>query len=178
MLNAAVRIFQRYIIPQFIVSIYYFIFDHSFISLKANVQLTRKISFGKGSIVRPFSVILTTNAKIKFGKNCSVGNFVVIGAHDADIIIGDNSRIAHNIVIASSTRKYRNKNRLIVDQGWTSKRIIIGNDVWIASGAIISAGCSIGDGAFITGGSVLNNQTVPPYSIVAGVPGRVIGKRS
>ena len=178
MISTAVRIFQRYLIPNFIRSIYFLLFNRSFISLKANVQLTKNISFGNGTTVRPFSVILTSGAKVKFGRKCAVGNFVTIGAHGADIIIGNNSRIAHNIVIASAARNFRDKNRLIASQSWSSKEVRIGDDVWIGSGAIISAGCNIGDGVVITAGSVLNNQKVPPYSIVAGVPARVIGKRS
>ncbi len=50
----------------------------------------------------------------------------------------------------------------------------IGNDVWIAAGAIVLHKVKIGDGAIVGAGAVVTKD-VPPYSIVAGVPAKVIG---
>ena len=52
----------------------------------------------------------------------------------------------------------------------------IGNDVWIGSNVLIKGGVVVGDGAVVGMGSVVLND-VPPYSIVAGVPARVIKMR-
>lgn len=67
--------------------------------------------------------------------------------------------------------------------GWVEKSPIpfndlsIGNDVWIGQNAIISSKCTIiGNGAIIGAGSFVNKD-VPPYTIVAGVPAKKIGKR-
>ena len=57
-----------------------------------------------------------------------------------------------------------------------SKRITIGNDVWIGARAIILDGVSIGDGAIIASGAVVTRD-VKPFSVVAGVPAREIEKR-
>lgn len=55
--------------------------------------------------------------------------------------------------------------------------LTIGNDVWVGAGTIITCGCkSIGNGAVIGAGSVVTKD-VPAYSIVAGVPARIIKKR-
>lgn len=54
--------------------------------------------------------------------------------------------------------------------------VVIGNDVWIASGATILSGTRIGDGAVIGAQSVVSG-TVEPYAIVAGNPGRTVRKR-
>ncbi len=54
--------------------------------------------------------------------------------------------------------------------------IEIGNDVWIGASAIILDGVTVGDGAIITAGSVVASS-VPPYSIVGGVPAKVIRYR-
>ncbi len=53
---------------------------------------------------------------------------------------------------------------------------IIGNDVWIAAGACICRGVTVGDGAVIAAGAVVTKD-VPPYTIVGGVPAKVIKKR-
>jgi len=49
----------------------------------------------------------------------------------------------------------------------------IGNDVWIAAGAIIMGGITIGNGAIIAAGAIVT-KNVAPYSIVGGVPARLI----
>lgn len=53
---------------------------------------------------------------------------------------------------------------------------IIGNDVWIGAKVVINRGVTIGDGAVIAAGSVVTKD-VPPYSIVGGVPAKVIKMR-
>lgn len=53
---------------------------------------------------------------------------------------------------------------------------IIGNDVWIGMDATIMPGVSVGNGAIIGAKSVVTHD-VPPYTIVAGNPARVIKQR-
>jgi virginiamycin A acetyltransferase len=55
--------------------------------------------------------------------------------------------------------------------------LTIGNDVWIGHNAVILPGVTvIGDGAVIGAGAVVH-QNVPPFGIVVGHPGRVVGYR-
>lgn len=54
--------------------------------------------------------------------------------------------------------------------------VTIGHDVWIGHGAVILAGVTIGTGAVIGAGAVVSKD-VEPYSIVGGVPARVIRQR-
>lgn len=63
-----------------------------------------------------------------------------------------------------------------MDYKKTLKGCIVGSDVWIASGVSILYGTKIGNGAVIGAGAVIC-QDVEPYSVVVGVPGRVIKKR-
>ena len=55
-------------------------------------------------------------------------------------------------------------------------KVMIGNDCWIGHGAIILPSVTVGDGAVIAAGAVVS-RNVAPYSVVGGVPARVIRKR-
>ena len=64
-----------------------------------------------------------------------------------------------------------------ITTAWDNKGdIVIGNDVWIGYEAVIMAGVHIGDGAIIAAHAVVTKD-VPPYTIVGGVPAKVIRKR-
>ena len=54
--------------------------------------------------------------------------------------------------------------------------IVVGDDVWIGARATILSGVTIGQGAIVAAGAVVTKD-VPPYSIVAGIPARVIKYR-
>ena len=63
-----------------------------------------------------------------------------------------------------------------VKRGGQLYRCHVGNDVWIAAGEIMNGGLSIGNGAVIGTGAVVTKD-IEPYSVVVGVPDRVIRLR-
>lgn len=68
-------------------------------------------------------------------------------------------------------------NAMDICEAWDNKGdIVIGNDVWIGYEAVIMPGVHIGDGAII-GTRAVVTKDVPPYSIVGGVPAKIIRKR-
>ena len=58
----------------------------------------------------------------------------------------------------------------------TKGNVVIGNDVWIGTETIIMSGVIIGDGAVI-GARAVVTKNVPPYTIVAGNPAKVVKRR-
>ena len=59
----------------------------------------------------------------------------------------------------------------------TGGEVTIGDHVWIAARAMILPGVTIGDGAVVAAGAIVTKD-VDPYTIVAGVPARPVGKRN
>jgi acetyltransferase-like isoleucine patch superfamily enzyme len=55
----------------------------------------------------------------------------------------------------------------------STKPVVISDDVWIGANATITPGVTIGRHSVVAAGSVVTHD-VPPYTIVAGVPARII----
>lgn len=126
---------------------------------------------------------------------CSLGDYSYIGEHCevADADIGKFCAIANMVRIGAPNHpmqrpsqhrftyvpEYYQAHALRDDDFFAARRdarIIIGHDVWIGHGAILLPGVKIGDGAVIAAGAVVS-KNVPPYSIIGGVPAKVIRKR-
>lgn len=125
--------------------------------------------------------------------NCKIGNYVYI-AHQTKIIhckigsfcsIGPNVKIGlgmHPTNFKSTFPAFFSLNKqcqiTFCKQNIYNEygNNIIGNDVWIGANSIILDNVEIGDGAIVAAGSVVT-KNVAPYTIVGGVPAKVIKKR-
>lgn len=85
--------------------------------------------------------------------------------------IGDRVNIAANVTFILMSYPTTSKLRTILDH--SIKPVRIEDDVWIGCGAIILNGITIGKCSIVGAGSVVMHD-VPPYSVVAGNPARVI----
>lgn len=118
---------------------------------------------------------------------CDEGKNVFIGRHfyanynltilDYDkIIIGDNVLIGPNVVISSATHnvdwRIRNKDDGMDIMG---APVVIEDNVWIGANVTIMPGVTIGRHSVVGAGSMVNKD-VPPDTVVAGVPAKIIRK--
>ena len=55
--------------------------------------------------------------------------------------------------------------------------IVVGDDVWLGAGVIVTRGVTVAKGVVVAAGAVLTKPIVEPYSIVGGIPARIIGSR-
>lgn len=171
-----VRIVQRYLVPNWVAAIYYSLRYHCLVSTQARVQLSRKISFGKGTVVKPFAILQTQSGEITIGRECAIGSFNHISTGEKDVRLGDYVRIGPNVTILGGSRNFRRRDTLIINQGSHHKNVTIGNDVLIGAGCVILPGSVIGQGAVIGASSVVTGD-IPPYAIAAGSPAKIIGER-
>jgi len=92
------------------------------------------------------------------------------------VTIGDDCLIADSVHFYDHDHRADDVNVLIREQGYVSKPIEVGNNVWIGAKATIVKGVRIGDGAIVAAGSVVVGY-VPAYAIVGGVPAKVLKMR-
>lgn len=110
------------------------------------------------------------------GINTRVGKDVFINAccnfqDQGGIRIGNNCLIGHAVVIATLNHAENPLHRADM----TSRFVIIEDYVWIGSHATICPGVTIGYGSIIGAGAVVTKD-IPPLSVAAGVPAKVIRK--
>ncbi|MCJ8152378.1 CatB-related O-acetyltransferase [Chryseobacterium sp. SSA4.19] len=124
-------------------------------------------SIGDFSYVSDGSVINETI----IGKFCSIG---------PNVRTGPGKHPTHTFVTTHPS-VYSNPSNLLKnfsakDNYDYKKEITIGNDVWIGANALILNGVSIGDGAIIGANAVITSD-VAPYSIMVGIPGKLVKYR-
>ncbi|QOX78547.1 acyltransferase [Trichlorobacter lovleyi] len=131
------------------------------------------VSSGKIDYFEP-CIYIGNGSNVTIGKDCQVNENVFIqGA-----IIGDYVMIAPNVAILTATHNYTDIAKPMVYQG-EEKGVtpVIENDVWIGRNVIIMPGVRLGMGSIIGSGAVVTKD-VEPYSIMGGVPARLIRKRT
>lgn len=108
---------------------------------------------------------------LSLGKNSHINAFCIIDAR-APIRIGNNTSISYKNSIITGSHEYNSEEFTGI-----FKPITIEDYVWIGAGCTVLQGVTIGKGAIICAGSLVNKD-VEPYSIVAGIPAKTIGKRN
>ncbi|PON23506.1 hypothetical protein TGAM01_v207740 [Trichoderma gamsii] len=122
--------------------------------------------------------IVETPFVCDYGYNITIGNDVVIGRNCTindvcEIKIGDNCVIGPNVSIFSASLPTDPKKRQGGQGPQVGRPIVIEQDCWIGGGAIILPGRTIGKGSTVGAGSIVTKD-VPPFTIVAGNPARVL----
>lgn len=113
---------------------------------------------------------------VKIGERTYINGATILALDNAKIQIGKDCLISDEVVIRTDMHIFDNLNVPINMQGNRNEHIIIGDNVWIGWGVYIMPGVHIGDGAIIGAKSVVTHD-VPPYTIVAGVPAKLVRNR-
>lgn len=152
------------------ISLFALVDNRSKISKKAKINRNVKIvnsQIGKYTYVGGNSTIVGA----KIGSFCSIARDVYIGL------------AGHTLEFVSTSPMFTEVNNgtghsWIADSRYAYKNepVVIGNDVWIGNGVKIKRGITIGDGSIIAAGAVVTHNT-PPYSIIGGVPAKLIRMR-
>jgi len=104
--------------------------------------------------------------------NCSIGNYCLIANRVAIVGRHDHDFFAEGFPVRYSP--WAGSDRFSTRSN--DEEAVIEDDVWLGYGVILLTGVRVGRGTIVAAGSVVTRD-IPPYSITAGVPAKVIGRR-
>jgi acetyltransferase-like isoleucine patch superfamily enzyme len=131
-----------------------------------------------GSNLRVAERVMINNPRnVSVGDNCYIGTGAELYPWNAPIGIGNNVLIAAGVRMITRKHGFGDLSHPMARQGYTNAPIVIEDDVWIGFGAVILPGVTIGRGSIVGSNSVVTRD-VEPYTIVGGVPARLIRRRS
>lgn len=117
---------------------------------------------------------------ISDGSELEIGRYVRVNENvffQGKVSLGDYVMIAPNVAFYSSTHIYGSVDEPMVTLGLSSKKgIVVEDDVWVGRNVVVLPGVRIGKGS-IVGANAVVNCNIEPYSIVGGVPAKLIRKR-
>ena len=149
------------------------------VSIMKNVELKTR-GGGKIQILNNVKIdngvriIAANNATVKINNFAKIMYNAYVGG-GADISLGIKSGISAFTMVNSSLHLF-DKSSNFMDQGYKHEEIFIGNDVQIGSHSYIMPGVRISNKAMISTHSVVQDN-IPEFSIVSGIPARVVGTR-
>lgn len=126
--------------------------------LEGNIELDNFVSINN-------AILSSQISKIIIKKFCSVAPNVSIIGH-----LHNYKRITSYYIFSNFFKEFPNNDTI------TKGDIIIEEDVWIGAGAVILSGITIGRGSIVGANSVCN-KSIEKYSVVGGIPAKILNKR-
>ncbi len=128
------------------------------------------VQIGRGSTIHMFASFYNP-FNIKIGIDTIIGEWSVLDGR-APLVIGNHVDIASNVMIYNAEHDIHSKDFTKARM----EKVIIEDYVFIGPRAIILPGVTIGRGSVVAAGAVVT-RSVPPLTIVGGVPAKEISTR-
>lgn len=142
---------------------------------RCNISLGNNVSFGMSNQIYAQGAL--GDAYLGIGNRCAFNSGVILTADcGGEIKLGDDVIVGPNVVLRASNHQFSDKNLPIREQGHSAGKIVVGDNVWLGANTVILPDIAIGSGAIVGAGSVVTKD-VEAFTIVAGVPAKIIGRR-
>ena len=147
--------------------------ENLFIDEFAKIHEPELVSVGDNVAIHHGVFIYPEGYEIEIGSDT---HFAPYGILYGPLSVGNKCAIAGHVVLASSAHTHALVDVPFVDQPLDKRKITIEDNVWIGANAVVTPGITIGTGSIIGAGAVVTKD-VPPYSVMGGVPAKLIRKR-
>ncbi len=118
-------------------------------------------------------LIFGDESRLEIAKTAIINN-ALFNLSSGKIIVEDHVFFGHNVTLLTGTHDYNKFDReRQISYPESGRDIVIERGAWIASNAIILAPCRVGKHSVVAAGALINKD-VPPFTVVAGVPAKVI----
>ena len=142
---------------------------------KEGIVLGNNVSILDNTIIECTGVLRNLGEKLIIGNNVGIAQNCFIQVRGT-VEINDNVILGPYVKIFSENHNFQRLDLPIKEQGETRLNVKIGNDVWLGANSTILGGVTIGSGSIIAAGAVVTKD-LPPFSIAAGVPAKIINNR-
>jgi acetyltransferase-like isoleucine patch superfamily enzyme len=139
---------------------------------KKGIVIGNNVSILKNTIIECTGVIRNLGEGLTIGNNVGIAQNCFIQVR-GKVIIEDNVIFGPNVSVFSENHIFENSDLPVNVQGESRTGVKIESGVWIGTRAVILDGVTVGKNSIVAAGSVVNKD-VPPYSIVGGIPAKVI----
>ena len=133
-----------------------------------------RLEIGEHTLFEPgVWITMPGAARVRIGSGTFLNLNVMVAAQEL-VEIGDNCMFANGCFVTDSDHRFDDLSKPVTWQGFTSKGPTrIGDNVWCGAHVVITSGVTIGERCVIGANSVVT-QDLPPYSIAAGAPAKVL----
>lgn len=122
------------------------------------------------------SVIIKYPSEISVGNNVMINQFCfLVGLGGLEL--GDDCMIGAGSKLVTTSHAFGNTGMPMRLQGIESRRTVIDDDCWLGFNVVVTAGSRVGRGSILAAGTVVNGVDYPPFSVIGGVPSRLIRSR-
>jgi acetyltransferase-like isoleucine patch superfamily enzyme len=145
------------------------------VALRANSALEPGIAIGDQCHLQDGALLNASEGFVHVGHRTWIGPFCVVYGNGG-VRIGRDVMIAAHTCITSVGHRHELLHVPMIAQGIEVGPVTIEDDVWIGMNCTILPGVTIGRGAIVAAGAVVRGD-VAPYTIVGGVPARLLSRR-
>lgn len=138
-------------------------------------------SCGKNVMIKPSTSIFKGIENFHISDNVRIARYAVIYSTNAKVFIGEKVGIAPYLKIITGNHNFSIPGYYMFDGNYAKnenddKDVVVEGDNWIGINVTMLAGTVVGRGSCVAAGALLN-KSYPPYSIIAGVPAKVLKYR-
>ncbi len=138
----------------------------------------KNIFIGNACEIGPDCVVdANGDGRIQMGDKVLIRRGCIVDAGEKGVItFGDRVWIGPGCYLRSSNHNFDDIHKPLIEQGHKPGTIILEDDVWLGAHVCILPNTHLEKGCIVSAGSIVSGR-YPAYSIIAGNPGRVVGKR-